>query len=307
MFKLYARLALAAVLSLLGFLLASSLPLPDGTTALQVKIGYTLLGFIFGIVVFSRIASWMVFHTTRLFRQLIVRIASEVIYQFSHLASSGMNLFGGARGAEGANLAPNGGSGTHIIIVDTSAIIDGRILDIAKTGFLYGSLIIPNFVLTELQQVSDSSDDIKRSRGRRGFEIIDELKKIPSVRVEIWDKLVKGSTVDDQLIRLGKILKGKILTTDFNLNRVARVSGVTVLNVNELANALKTVAVPGETMKIKIVHAGKDKNQGVGYLLDGTMIVVSEAAELLGEEIKVEVTRNLQVPTGRMIFAKLLS
>ncbi len=304
MFKLYARLLLAAVLSLLGFLLASSLPLPDGATSLQVKIGYAVLGFIFGIVVFSRIASWMVFHTTRLFRQLIVRIASEVIYQFSHLASSGMNLFGGPRAVETANLTS---SSAHIIIVDTSAIIDGRILDIAKTGFLYGVLIIPNFVLTELQQVSDSSDDIKRHRGRRGFEIIDELKKVPSVRVEIWDKLVKGSTVDDQLIRLGKILKAKILTTDFNLNRVARVSGVTVLNVNELANALKTVAVPGESMKIKIVHAGKDKNQGVGYLLDGTMIVVSDAMDKIGEELKVEVTRNLQVPTGRMIFAKLIN
>jgi uncharacterized protein YacL len=242
-----------------------------------------------------------------LFRQLIVRIASEVIYQFSHLASSGMNLFGAQRGSEGVNLTASGSSSANTIIVDTSAIIDGRILDIAKTGFLYGVFIIPNFVLTELQQVSDSSDDIKRQRGRRGFQTIEELKKIPSVRVEIWDKLVKGSTVDDQLIRLGKIIKGKLLTTDFNLNRVANVSGVTVLNINELANALKTVAVPGEVMKIKIVHAGKDKNQGVGYLVDGTMIVVSDASEKIGEELKVEVTRNLQVPTGRMIFAKLLS
>ena len=193
------------------------------------------------------------------------------------------------------------------LILDTSAIIDGRILDIAKTGFIFGILLIPSFVLTELQQVADSSDYLKRSRGRRGFEILEELKKVKGLRTEVWDKDIMAKTVDDKLLKLAKSLNGRIITTDFNLNRVASVSGVNVLNINDLANSVKTVAIPGEHLKVKVIHLGKDPKQGVGYLPDGTMIVVEDGATLVGQDIKTEVTRILQVPAGKMIFTKRLS
>ncbi len=200
---------------------------------------------------------------------------------------------------------PIGGvSASQPLITDTSVLIDGRILDIAKTSFISGVILIPNFVLSELQQVADSSDFLKRQRARRGFEIIEELKKIKGLRVEIWEKEVTGKNVDEKILKLTKNLGGKLLTTDFNLNKVASVSGVKVLNINELANAVKTVAIPGETIKIKVIHLGKDSDQGVGYLDDGTMVVVEKGASLVGKEIKVEVTRMIQVAAGRMIFTK---
>ena len=190
------------------------------------------------------------------------------------------------------------------IILDTSAIIDGRVLDIAKAGFLSGLILIPKFVLTELQQVADSSDDLKRGRGRRGFELIDELKSIKGVKIEIWDKDQKGKNVDDKLIELAKGVGGRIVTTDFNLNRVASLSNLVVLNVNDLANAVKTVTIPGERISIKILHIGKDPKQGVGYLEDGTMVVVAQGAQNLGKTVSVEVTKVLQMSAGRMVFGK---
>jgi len=190
------------------------------------------------------------------------------------------------------------------LILDTSAIIDGRILDIAKTGFISGLILIPNFILIELQQVSDSSDNLKRSRGRRGFEIVSELKKVAGLKIEIWDKDGASKAVDERLLRLAKSLHGKIITTDFNLNKLALAHGVGVLNVNDLANAVKTVSIPGEKMEIKVVHVGKDPKQGVGYLPDGTMIVVEDGVGLLGKTINMEVTRVIQGSAGRMIFGK---
>lgn len=192
------------------------------------------------------------------------------------------------------------------MILDTSAIIDGRILDIARTNFLSGNILLPNFVLTELQQVADSSDYIKRSRGRRGFEVIEDLKKVKGLSLEIWEQDISAKTVDDKLIRLAKSLQGRIITTDFNLNKVATLSNVSVLNVNDLANAVKTVAIPGELLKVKVVHLGKDPKQGVGYLPDGTMIVVEDGGELIGKEAETEVSRVIQVAAGRMIFTKKL-
>mgnify|MGYP001565853353 CR=1 FL=1 len=190
------------------------------------------------------------------------------------------------------------------LILDTSAIIDGRILDIGQTGFIAGFILVPNFVLTELQQVADSSDSLKRARGRRGFEILEELKKLKGAKLQVWDKGQNGKTVDYQLVNLAKSLYGRIVTCDFNLNKLASVSGISVLNVNDLANAVKAISLPGENLVIKIVHLGKDRSQGVGYLADGTMVVVAEAADRIGQEIKAEVTKNIQTPAGRMIFAK---
>lgn len=250
-------------------------------------------------VVLAPVTSWAVKIATRLSDQLTRKIASEIINQFTHLTSSGLSFFGNPSGNSSYKLS-------HPIILDTSAIIDGRILDIAKVKFISGVILVPNFVLTELQGVSDSSDILKRNRGRRGFEIIEALKELPNIKLEIWERQVAGKNVDDQLIRLGKILKGKILTVDYNLNRVASASSVDVLNVNELANAIKTIAIPGDRLSIKVMHIGKNKTQGVGYLEDGTMVVVEDGSGLLDKKAEVEVTKILQIPTGRMIFAKHL-
>ena len=193
-----------------------------------------------------------------------------------------------------------------ITLVDTSMIIDGRILDICKTRFLSGKLIIPKFVLRELQQISDSTDPIKRQRGRRGLEILHAIQKEPGLDITLHEEDFPETTeVDAKLVKLAKLLNGKILTVDFNLNRVASIQGVRVLNINELANALKPVVFPGEQMQIKLIKEGKEHNQAVGYLDDGTMVVVEEARRLLGQEVKVVVTSVLQTQAGRMIFTKL--
>ena len=191
-------------------------------------------------------------------------------------------------------------------IVDTSVIIDGRIADIRKTGFLDTKLILPRFVLKELQGIADSTDPIKRQRGRRGLEILNNLQKSSGLNIIINDEDFSDiKDVDGKVVRLAKILEAKILTVDFNLNRVASIQGVHVLNINELANAIKPVVFPGETMQIKLIREGKEHNQAVGYLDDGTMVVVEDARRLIGQGVKVVVTSVLQTQAGRMIFTRL--
>ncbi|MCM8780319.1 MAG: PIN domain nuclease [Candidatus Omnitrophica bacterium] len=193
-----------------------------------------------------------------------------------------------------------------VIILDTSVIIDGRILDIYKTNFLEGRLVIPRFVLKELQQIADSTDPIKRQRGRRGLEILHSLQKEIGQELILHEEEFTGvGEVDVKLVKLAKLLQAKILTVDFNLNRVATLQGVKVLNINELANAIKSVVFPGERMEIKLIKEGKEYNQAVGYLDDGTMVVVEDARRLIGQEVKVVVTSVLQTQAGRMIFTKL--
>lgn len=190
------------------------------------------------------------------------------------------------------------------IIVDTSVIIDGRILEIVRIGFLSGCLIIPKFVLEELQNIADSADDLRRSRGRRGLEILSEMKKEKRVKVKVLDTDFPSETdVDAKIIKLAKKLKAKLMTVDYNLNRVAQIQNISVLNVNELNNALRPVVLPGEKLHIKLVQEGKDKDQGVGYLEDGTMVVVEGGHKLIGKEIEVYVTRVFQTIAGKMIFA----
>jgi uncharacterized protein YacL len=192
------------------------------------------------------------------------------------------------------------------ILLDTSVIIDGRIADIARTGFLVGTLMIPRFVLNELQFIADSSDSLRRQRGRRGMEVISQLQKDTTIPVRISDIDVEGvREVDDKLVVLARQLRAPILTNDYNLNRIAELQGVRVLNVNELANAVKLVFLPGETLNIQIIQAGKEPGQGVGYLDDGTMIVVEEGRSHLDQDITVTVTKVLQTAAGRMIFARL--
>ena len=193
-----------------------------------------------------------------------------------------------------------------ITLLDTSVIIDGRIVDIFKTRFLSGKIVIPKFVLRELQQIADSTDPIKRQRGRRGLEILNTVQKESGLDISINDDdFPETSEVDAKLVKLAKLLEAKILTVDFNLNRVATIQGIRVLNINELANALKSLVFPGEEMQVKLIKEGKEHNQAVGYLDDGTMVVVEEARRLIGQEVKVAVTSVLQTQAGRMIFTKL--
>lgn len=190
------------------------------------------------------------------------------------------------------------------ILLDTSAIIDGRIADISQTGFVSGALVVPRFVLDELQRIADSADTMRRNRGRRGLEMLNRLQKDATVPIEITDANVEGVTeVDSKLVQLARKLHCPIITNDFNLNRVAELQGVKVLNINELANAVKPVLLPGEDLFIKIMQDGKELGQGVGYLDDGTMIVVEGGRQYMGSTIEVNVTRVLQTVAGRMIFA----
>lgn len=193
-----------------------------------------------------------------------------------------------------------------IKLLDTSAIIDGRAADVAEAKFLEGTLVIPRFVLRELQMIADSADPLRRARGRRGLEILGRMREGKDVEVEIEDVDVEGvREVDAKLVRLAKQRGAKIITTDFNLNRVAELEGVPVLNLNDLANALKPVVLPGESVSVRIVKKGKEANQGVGYLDDGTMVVVENAADLIGQELRVIATSVLQTTAGRMIFAEV--
>jgi uncharacterized protein YacL len=190
-------------------------------------------------------------------------------------------------------------------ILDTSVIIDGRIADIAETGFLDGILVIPSFVLRELQLVADSADSLKRNRGRRGLDILQRVQKITTLAVQIVeDDFPSVREVDMKLIELGKLYEGKIVTNDFNLNKVAQLHGVEVLNINELANSLKPIVLPGEAMKVFILKDGKEYNQGVAYLDDGTMVVVDNARKMIGKTIDISVTSVLQTTAGKMIFGK---
>jgi uncharacterized protein YacL len=204
----------------------------------------------------------------------------------------------------GRSLQNQGASRT--ILLDTSVIIDGRIADIARTGFLSGTLLIPRFVLNELQYIADSADSLRRQRGRRGMEVLAQLQKSTSVPVRISDIDVEGvREVDDKLVVLARQLRCPILTNDYNLNRVADLQGVAILNVNELANAVKSVLLPGETLLVNIIQEGREIGQGVAYLDDGTMVVVEDGRERINAQTNVTVTKVLQTAAGRMIFARL--
>jgi len=191
-------------------------------------------------------------------------------------------------------------------ILDTSVIIDGRIADICEAGFLDGPLVVPQFVLHELQQIADSSDSLKRNRGRRGLDILKKIQQSPELDIRIVENdFPKVREVDSKLVLLAKESGGKVMTNDFNLNKVAELQGVTVLNINELANAVKPVVLPGEVMHVHVLKEGKEFGQGVGYLDDGTMVVVDQAREHIGDKVSVSVTSVLQTTAGRMIFTKL--
>jgi uncharacterized protein YacL len=190
-------------------------------------------------------------------------------------------------------------------LIDTSAIIDGRIADVARTGFLDGVLLVPRFVLRELQRLADGADPLKRNRGKRGFEMLQTLQALPGVDVQILDEdVAETREVDSKLLELARRRGAGVVTTDYNLNRLAEVSGIMVLNVNDLAKALRPVVLPGETLRVQVVREGREPGQGVGFLEDGTMVVVDQGRRLMGQEAAVVVTSALQTSAGRMIFAR---
>jgi uncharacterized protein YacL len=216
-----------------------------------------------------------------------------------------VNILGGLSGRRENSSASSAGQTNRTILLDTSVIIDGRVADIAKTGFLSGTLLIPRFVLNELQYIADSPDGLRRARGRRGMEVLSELQKATAVAVRISDIDVDGvREVDDKLVILARQMKCPILTNDYNLNRVAELQGVAILNINELANAIKSVVLPGELMEVDVIQEGKEINQGVGYMEDGTMVVVENGNKYLNQQVHVTVTKVLQTAAGRMVFAR---
>ena len=221
---------------------------------------------------------------------LIMVLRSHDIVRF---LSSTFPMLAGLRGYNNDN-----------VILDTNSIIDGRIADILQTGFIHGTLLIPKFVLDELQYIADSSDPLRRTRGRRGLDILTKLQSESDIPVQITDVDFEGvREVDAKLVELGKVMRCPIITNDVNLNRVATLQGVRVLNINELANAIKPVVLPNEEMQLKIVQEGKEHGQGIGYLDDGTMVVVEDGRRHLNHEITVTINRVLQTSAGRMIFA----
>lgn len=298
--KLILRFIVALIFATFAAIFAELIPPIPGTDPFLIKALITLLVGGIGFALFPDISRYTRFISLSLFNVMVRRVTQELLNQLLRIRAPHFPFGQTSPQIGGVAL-------TKPVILDTSAIIDGRVLDIAKSGFISGLVLIPRIVLAELQQVADSKDDLKRQRARKGFETIEELKKVKGVKIEVWDREQGGKTVDDKLLNLTKSLHGKIITTDFNLNRVASVANISVLNINDLANAVKTLALPGESLELKIVHIGKDHKQGVGYLEDGTMIVVADSADDIGKSLKVEVTKSLQIPAGRMVFAKKIS
>ncbi|MDF3818974.1 TRAM domain-containing protein [Leptospira sp. 96542] len=239
----------------------------------------------------------------------VVFVLTGIKLGVSFARKPGLAIFGGGSGG-GASFSIPGletaNSNIREKILDTSVVIDGRILDIADTHFLDGPLILPNFVLREIQLISDSSDPIKRARGRRGLEMLNKLQRKGSIEVKItYTDYSDTREVDAKLVKLARDTGAAVVTNDFNLNKVAELQGVRVLNLNNLANALKPVVLPGEEFPISVIKEGKDENQGIGYLEDGTMVVIENGGHLVGKEVRVVVTSIIQTAAGKMIFTKV--
>jgi uncharacterized protein YacL len=325
------RLLLVVVCSISGYLVATQLPALE-TMGSWIKWAGALTGFIFALFALSieklikKLPLKVIFGSTLgLFLGLV--IAQLIGYAFSGLENSAIRIsisvilscifgyiglvLGGKKVEEfkwpGWPLLSKGAAKkTSDKILDTSVIIDGRIADVCETGFVEGPLIVPQFVLQELQHIADSAENLKRARGRRGLDILNRMQKEDKVEVKIVDQdFPKLQEVDAKLIALAREMHAKIVTNDFNLNKVAQLQGVTVLNINQLANALKPMVLPGEVLHLQIMREGKEHGQGVAYLDDGTMVVVENASRYLGQEVEAAVTSILQTTAGRMIFTTL--
>lgn len=306
------------VLSLVGALLGllvtpylTTRPFRRARAYLRQMPAQTLVATVIGLVLGLFIAALLAFPLSFLpapFSQ-VLPFVGVVLFGYLGIAVMVMrqrdifNVLGGRLSSRSSGSSAK--NADHIILLDTSVIIDGRINDISQTGFVMGEMLVPRFVLNELQHVADSADRLRRNRGRRGLEILNGLLRDPNAMVRVTDMDIEDAyQVDDKLVLLAKQLQCAIMTTDYNLNRVAALQGVPVMNINELANAVKAVYLPGETMTIQVIQEGKEYNQGVGYLDDGTMVVVEDGQPLIGQTINLNVTKVLQTAAGRMIFAK---
>jgi uncharacterized protein YacL len=269
-----------------------------------------MTGLIVGLIV-AGLLSFPLSLLPRPFSQLLPLVAAVVSawLGISVFIMRQRDIFSLFRGRLGGRLAAEGSGTTNTgrsVLLDTSVIIDGRIADISRTGFISGTILVPKFVLNELQHIADSADALRRNRGRRGLEVLNRLRNEATVPVRFTDQDVPGvRDVDDKLVILAKQLNCAIVTNDYNLNHVAQLQGVQVLNINELANAVKAVYLHGEALSLKIIQEGREPGQGVGYLDDGTMVVVDEGRYHLNGEVTVVVTKVLQTTAGRMIFARL--
>jgi uncharacterized protein YacL len=272
----------------------------DRRSAAELTVG--ALGLVVGLVA-AALAGVAVARLPIVGPYLLLPVVLVVAYLFSRIAA---RRHVDILGLVGIRSRSSGDGGTPTRLVDTSAIIDGRLIEVLRTKFLTGAIVVPDFVLEELQRVADSTDGLKRARRRRGLEIVEELKAAStggfSVRRGDYPEL---EGVDAKLVRMAQDVGASIVTTDYNLNKVAQIQGIEVLNVNELANALKPAVLPGEPLQVKIIREGREYDQGVGYLPDGTMIVVEGGRAAVGREVTVEVTSVLQSPSGKMIFTKL--
>ena len=300
--------------AVIGWFVAPWLTIRPATAAIhiirQVPIEEVLAGVI-GLALGLAVAALVAIPLSQLpdpFGEILPFVGSVV---FGYLGATIAILRGGdlvrlfsrsRRGARG--LEANDQGVARSLLLDTSVIIDGRIVDVAKTGFLIGPFLVPRFVLAELQYIADSPDPLRRTRGRRGLDVLDELQNLPSPKLEITDLDVRNvRSVDEKLIALAREHHYEIVTNDFNLNRVAALQGLKVLNLNDLANAVKAVYLPGESMRLRVIQEGKELEQGVGYLDDGTMVVVENGQRYIGREVDLSVTKVLQTSAGRMIFA----
>lgn len=294
------KVALGIIFFIVGFLLTDAL-VHNASLFGSKELLNILVGLIFGVfaIILSPVA---VVTFRRLFSEFTDHVAKQVV---SQVAGQIDKVKLARQQAEKKKETQK--EYVMPMVLDTSAIIDGRIGEIVKTGFLPGTMLVPKFVLTELQHIADSSDSLRRARGRRGLDSLGEMKKLrqPYFKcVVLPDESFKAKDVDAKLIELAKKYKARIVTVDFNLNKVAKVSGVYVLNVNELANSVKTQILPGETLTILVIQIGKESTQGVGYLEDGTMVVIEGGADIVGQTATVTVSRLLQTAAGKMIFAK---
>jgi uncharacterized protein YacL len=310
-------IGLAAIMAVLGFLVMpyiSLYPIIWVRSYLTKVSGGTLVSALIGLViglVLAALVSIPISFLPSPFSDILPFVAAVLFgYLGVAIASSRQgelhDYFSSVRkGTKQAGHDSSKSGREKSILIDTSVIIDGRIVDIAKTGFIPGNLVIPRFVLNELQYIADSAENIRRQRGRRGMEVLSNLQKDRTINITIADIDVEGvREVDEKLILLARQMQASILTNDFNLNRVAELQGVRVLNINELANAVKSILLPGEELLIKVIQEGKEQGQGVGYMDDGTMVVVEDGKAYVGSEIPVSVTKVLQTAAGRMIFSK---
>jgi uncharacterized protein YacL len=300
------------VFSALAFLLSLALFYKDKDLSSSINGEYAFcvgVGTLIGLVIASLLSSLIIFqyHGVSILLSIIfgfIGFRSGAIF----FAKPGLSIFGGGGvDVRTFSLGAEKQEEVRDKILDTSVVIDGRILDIADTHFIDGPLILPNFVLREIQLISDSSDPIKRARGRRGLDMLNKLQRKGSIEVKItYTDYTDTREVDAKLIKLARDTGGKLVTNDFNLNKVAELQGVKVLNLNNLANALKPVVLPGEELTIQVIKEGKDENQGIGYLEDGTMVVIENGGHLVGKDVKVSVTSIIQTAAGKMIFTKAL-